>query len=883
MSGRLRNYGRSVGLVLVAVGLCGAVGAEDRKKRQSDSYRVLFADGSDVTGKSIDRWEDHKSTSVAGRRLFDTGRPAQFVRNTIRNPASPGARVILANGDIVPGRLIGIERAEDIPGRPVCLRVMPSAPVRNGRALDVGIPVLPQYVSRIITGVQSTGRSRPGTVLLQSESLVFCQAMKWTSDGLRVLTANGARTYEINELADAYMPQTNTIAQILDDALAPCPKRDGLIASLTTIGGARITFRPEMMRMHEKRLVIQPVWSLNAILLPVADVCMLSIRRYDEAPLSLLPAETLAEKAFTGFVWKWRRDRSVRGEPLVCGTLTSDLGVGTHAYSAIAFDLPLGSADFTFHAGLDPRVGLGGCVRLKVCPDKADAKPLWTSDFMRGGDKPVSVKAMNCRDAKRLVLVTEFAHKGRPAGADPFDICDEVNWIRPTVRLDAAVAARHYGAAVRYFTGLSGWSLTGTEAGKIQPSSKWDNTDGRWEPVLPVGSAGLTLTRKIHVTYSTSSLWMAAVGREGNHKISLQIGDKQIKCANGREHLETAGDPRASRWSLYSYVGKDVTLTLKVRPSDPNRTSPLTRPDIWFTREPVIIPTSKSGLVTWRYTTQKPGKGWEGLKFDDSSWKEGPGMFGGKEEPGVRTEWLTKDIWIRRYFEMPKVPAADIVITANHDDAAEVYINGRLAAEFPLASHEIYIPKSVSPEAKASLKAGQNVIAVHCNDIGGRRYIDVGLTDSTQSSTDDPHVVSRQMRYMPDLGGGMVRVLGKHARISGGGGARFDSKLNAMAYWWRGKTWFSWEAKVPKGGKYVVQLTYGCLSRAAGSKYEITVGDQKVRGVVHATGRWATFTTDDVGTIELDKPGATPISIRLINTPGNGIMTLHAITLTPAK
>ena len=877
-------------LILVLVSLCGQAHAERRPNRRdrgrhADSYHVLFADGSAVAGKSIDRWDDHKSTSVAGRRLFDSGRPAVFLRNTSRKPASPGVRVILANGDIVPGHLMSVERAEDLPGRPVCLHVIPSPPLRNIRTPQAGIPVLPQYVRRVITGAKPTRRSRPGTVLLQNRSFVSCQSMKWTLEGLSVLTASGTRTYAINELADAYMPQGDMIDRILDDALAPCPRRDSLILRLTTISGAVLTFRPEMMRVQDKRwLVVQPVWSPHAIRLPMDDVCVLSIRRHDEVPLSLLPAETLVEKAFTGFVWKWRRNRSVGGGPLVSGSLTSDLGIGTHAYSAIAFDLPRGAASFTFRAGLDNRVADGGCVRLKVCSDKADSKPLWMSGFLRGRDKPLSIRALNCRDAKRLVLVTEFAHKDRPPGADPFDIRDEVNWLMPTVRLDSATVASGYGGVVRYFAGLGGWSPAGPEAAKVQLSAKWDNTDGRWEPGLLVGASGLTLLRKMCVTYDTVWLYMSAVGRDGNHKISLWINGKEVKCAGGQAHLSTAGEPRTVRWSLQPHLGKDVTVMLKVQPGDRRRgAAPLTRPEVWFTREPVIIPISRNGPVTWRYTTEKPGKNWRELKFDDSSWATGPALFGDKEEPAARTKWLTSDIWIRRYFKMPDPPVVDLRLTVRHDDGVEVYINGCLTAKVPGASGDRYRTMPVSPEAHVSLKAGRNVIAVHCNDAGGDRFIDVGLTDSKGTSADDPHVVSRPIRNMPEFRKGMVRVLGKHARISGSRNAKFDSEMNAIAYWWRGNTWFSWDAEVPKSGKYVVQLTYGCLSRAAGSTYEVAIGDRKVSGVVRTTGRWATFTTDDVGTIELDKRGPATITVGLLHTPGKGIMTLHAVTLVPAK
>jgi len=877
------RLGRLVLLVLILLGSYRVDSARGRDSRRPvSSYRVLFEDGSKVTGKTIDRWENYKSTSVSGKRLFDGKRPVRFVRDLSRNPASVGARIVMFNGDVLPGRVIGVERAEDTPGRPVCLRVMPAVRLRNGRAPKAGIPIRPGHVSSVIAGIRLSGKPGPDSILLQNGSVVSCQAMKWTSQGLSVLTDTGTRTFKVTELVHANMPQTDAIARILDDALGPCPQRDGLIATLVTVGGARLTFRPSMMRIHEKQLAIQPVWSLSAILLPTSDVCRLSVRRYDEVPLSMLPADTLAQKAFTGFVWPWRRNRSVRGGPLGSGALAGDLGVGTHAYSAIAFHLPQGAESFSFNAGLDRRVGTGGCVRLKVAADKIDAKPLWNSGIIRGGNSPVSVKSLNCRNAKRLVLITEFAHKGRPAGADPYDIRDEVNWIMPTVKMNSAEMVRHYGRTLRYFAGLSGWTPAGRTDGNAPVSTKWDNTDVRWRSGLDVRSSGLSLTRKVRVTYSALSLWASGLGRDGSQKISLWVADKQIKCADRRGHLSTGGEPRAARWSLKSHLGKDVILTLKIQPGDPRRASSLIGPDIWFTREPVIVPTSRSGLVTWRYVTKEPAKGWTGLKFDDSSWARGPGMFAGKGEAGMRTEWPTKDIWIRRSFNLPEVLASDMLLTVRHDDAAEVYLNGVLAAVFPGASYEGYAAAAVLPAAKAALKVGKNVIAVHCNDEGGRRYIDVGLIDSTQSAGDDPHIVSRRIRYMPELADGMVRVLGKHARISGGS-ARFDRELNAIARWWRGKTWFSWDANAPRAGKYVVQLTYGCLSRAAGSTYEVSVGDQKVRGVVRATGRWATFTTDDVGVIELKNPGATTINVRLVNTPGNGIMTLHAVTLVPVK
>jgi hypothetical protein len=87
--------------------------------------------------------------------------------------------------------------------------------------------------------------------------------------------------------------------------------------------------------------------------------------------------------------------------------------------------------------------------------------------------------------------------------------------------------------------------------------------------------------------------------------------------------------------------------------------------------------------------------------------------------------WDTKDVWLRKTFEVAVVPER-IAIDLHHDDEVEVHLNGRLVFEsrgYLVAYKRVVLPV----EATASLTRGENVIAVHCHQTIGGQSIDVGL------------------------------------------------------------------------------------------------------------------------------------------------------------
>ena len=134
--------------------------------------------------------------------------------------------------------------------------------------------------------------------------------------------------------------------------------------------------------------------------------------------------------------------------------------------------------------------------------------------------------------------------------------------------------------------------------------------------------------------------------------------------------------------------------------------------------------------VTWRYTTEKPGGDWSKPGFDAGAWKEGRAGFGTAGTPGsiIGTEWKTPDLWLRREFDAPEAAARELRVIMNHDEDAEVYLNGVLAVKAPGHIGD-YQEFDVSTEATRSLRPGRNVIAVHCHQTAGGQYIDVGVVE----------------------------------------------------------------------------------------------------------------------------------------------------------
>ena len=82
---------------------------------------------------------------------------------------------------------------------------------------------------------------------------------------------------------------------------------------------------------------------------------------------------------------------------------------------------------------------------------------------------------------------------------------------------------------------------------------------------------------------------------------------------------------------------------------------------------------------------------------------------------------------MRRTFDAPDKPD-NLQLVIHHDEDAEVFINGVLAARVSGYATE-YEEIPVRREAVAALLPLGNILSVHCHQKTGGQYIDVGVTN----------------------------------------------------------------------------------------------------------------------------------------------------------
>ncbi|HMJ63884.1 MAG TPA: hypothetical protein VK615_00930 [Candidatus Binatia bacterium] len=106
---------------------------------------------------------------------------------------------------------------------------------------------------------------------------------------------------------------------------------------------------------------------------------------------------------------------------------------------------------------------------------------------------------------------------------------------------------------------------------------------------------------------------------------------------------------------------------------------------------------------------------------------------------------------------------------------------------------------------------------------------------------------------------------------------------NTIGYWTKPQDWVSWDFRVNRPGTFLVELTQSCGKGSGGSKYELSVADQKLTDVVPETGSFTNWTNRVIGKIELVQAGQQTLAVKPIHKPGLAVMDLRAVVLRPTE
>jgi hypothetical protein len=231
-----------------------------------------------------------------------------------------------------------------------------------------------------------------------------------------------------------------------------------------------------------------------------------------------------------------------------------------------------------------------------------------------------------------------------------------------------------------------------------------------------------------------------------------------------------------------------------------------------------LMATSETKPASWQYAFEAPAQGWEQPGFDDKAWKTGRGPFtDNSSEAG--TTWKTPELWARRSFNLAAVPGDKLALRLNHDDNIEVYINGVQAysREGWTGNYKEY---PLSPAAKAALKPGRNVIAIHIKNTAGGAFLDAGLLEEKPgpslhaASQTACELTATQTKYTFDCGPVQLGVVFTSPLLT--------DKLEVMT---RPASYITFTATSRDGKPHQVSLLLG-----AGANIAVNKGSEAVKG-----------------------------------------------------
>lgn len=122
--------------------------------------------------------------------------------------------------------------------------------------------------------------------------------------------------------------------------------------------------------------------------------------------------------------------------------------------------------------------------------------------------------------------------------------------------------------------------------------------------------------------------------------------------------------------------------------------------------------------------------------------------------------------------------------------------------------------------------------------------------------------------------------LSKKTEMFGQHPAPGNDKEKCLGYWQTPEDIATWRFSSLTPGAYEVWLNWS--HQGAGSKFQLTLGNQTIEGPVTDTGTWEQFRQERVGVVLLENGGPHNMAIKPIEVTNGGLMALKGIELRPA-
>lgn len=513
-------------------------------------YTGELLDGTRLEGKQLTAWHSSTSKPRLDKREF-LNEELVWLRDDSLTLSRPTESYIeFFGGDRMPGSVESYLSPSwsSYDRHAPCLAVATQVDwQRPGIPAHEHVRISTPWVKRIVWESDTARAYQPGTAFYRDGRQARFRSLRFVRYGVRLLLESGTDDIPFTRLAELHLPERDAWDCYYEQLALLTPGCVSRLMRVETIEGLTATTSLERFRItspgghdpHHWLHMVQPAWSLDPLWLRHSTIRLRQYSDPHEVPLSMIELPPAVQVSESGDRWNCQLNANARGGPLRCEGWGYGWGIGMHAWCELRIPLPPSVRSFRTSFGLDDVAGRGGCARAEVLAGVPNQwERLFQSEHLVGsgtvvdtGDlelpSPPSADERETSLPRQLVLRADPAHEGRPAGADPLNIRDTLDWLQPRVtfapdRLESHVALRYRQAVPAW----RGWRVDATGAVPIAFENYWEALDPRREgyrmlvcPRVP----WLILSRSVEPSPNYKYLAMAVSRPQKTHPAQIMV------------------------------------------------------------------------------------------------------------------------------------------------------------------------------------------------------------------------------------------------------------------------------------------------------------------------------------------------------------------------